>query len=34
MQDIYRLFIKKRINFTDIARELNRRGTKYLDGAE
>jgi DNA invertase Pin-like site-specific DNA recombinase len=34
VQDIYRMFIKKHMNFTDIARELNRRGTKYLDGAE
>jgi DNA invertase Pin-like site-specific DNA recombinase len=34
VQDIYRMFIKKRMNFTDIARELNRRGTKYLDGSE
>jgi DNA invertase Pin-like site-specific DNA recombinase len=34
VQDIYRMFIKTRMSFTDIARELNRRGTNYLDGAE
>jgi DNA invertase Pin-like site-specific DNA recombinase len=34
VKDIYRMFIKKQMNFTEIARELNRRGTKYLEGAE
>jgi len=31
VQNIYRMFIKKRMNFTEISRELNRMGTKYLN---
>jgi DNA invertase Pin-like site-specific DNA recombinase len=34
VKDIYRMFIKKRKSFTEIARELNDRGSKYLGGAK
>lgn len=34
VKDIYRMFIKKRMSFTEIARELNTRDSKYLNGAE
>jgi len=34
VREIYRMFIQKRMTFSEIARELNRRRTKYIEGSE
>lgn len=34
IREIYRMFIQKRMTFSEIARELNRRGTKYIEGSQ
>jgi DNA invertase Pin-like site-specific DNA recombinase len=34
VQEIYQMFIQKGMTFSEIARELNRRRTKYIEGSE
>jgi DNA invertase Pin-like site-specific DNA recombinase len=34
VREIYRMFIRKRMTITEIARELNRRGIKYIEGSK
>jgi hypothetical protein len=34
VRQIYRMFTQKRMTFSNIARELNRRRTKYIEGSE
>jgi DNA invertase Pin-like site-specific DNA recombinase len=34
VREIYRMFTKKRMTFSDIASELNRRQTKYIEGSK